>query len=120
MVRKGLLLVLLVWFTVFAVVIPASAEEESGLAGEVSVSALSQYIWHGQELSRHSVVLQPSFTLSYKGFSANIWGNWDAEPYFEGEDHWNETDYTLSYEGEYGLLTFGAGYSYYDMDGSDD
>jgi hypothetical protein len=116
MIRKGLFMVLLVWFAVFAMALPASAaKEEGGLSGEVEIAALSNYIWHGQELSRHSVVLQPSFTLSYKGFSANSWGNWDSEPYFKGEDHWNETDYTLSYEGEYGLLTFGAGYSYYHL-----
>lgn len=121
MIRKNLLWVLLlVWFAVLVTALPASAEDESGLSGEVSVSALSQYIWHGQELSRNSVVLQPSFTLSYKGFSANIWGNWDADPYFEGEDHWNETDYTLSYDGEYSLFTFGAGYSYYHIPDYDD
>lgn len=115
MIRKNLLLYLLVWTAVFCAVLHASAEDESGLTGEVSVSTLSQYIWHGQELSRNSIVLQPSFTLSYKSFSANIWGNGDSDPYFEGEDHWNETDYTLSYEGEYGMLTFGSGYSYYNF-----
>lgn len=94
-------------------------KEEKAISGEISLSALSAYIWHGQELSRHSMVLQPSFTLSYKGLSANIWGNWDSDPYIEGGDHWNETDYSLFYEGEYKLLNYGVGYMYYDMDGSD-
>lgn len=120
MVRKSLLLVFLVCFAVSTVAISASAEEEGGFSGEIAVAALSRYIWHGQELSRHSAVLQPSFTLSYQGFSANVWGNWDSDPYLEGIDHWNETDYTLSYEGEHGLLTFGAGYSYYEMHCSSD
>lgn len=106
--------------------VPCPAEEdkpekgEKALSGEVSLSALSAYIWRGQELSRHSLVLQPSFTLNYRGFSANLWGNLDSDPYVDGGDHWNETDYSLSYEGEYGLLNYGAGYTYYDTVGSDD
>lgn len=120
MLRKNLVWITFAWIVVIAAAIPASAQENDGLTGEIEIAALSRYIWHGQELSRHSVVLQPSFTLSYKGFSANVWGNWDSDPYFNDGDHWNETDYTLSYAGEYGLLTFGAGYCYYDMDGGDD
>lgn len=119
MIRRTLFGMLVTWLAVIAMALPGSAQEDDGLTGEIEIAALSRYIWHGQELSRHSIVLQPSLTLSYKGFSANVWGNWDSDPYFNG-DHWNETDYTLSYDGEYGLLTFGAGYCYYDMDGSDD
>jgi hypothetical protein len=114
MIWRRILLVFLFWFAVLTVAPPASAKEE-GLSGEVAVAALSRYIWHGQEMSRNSAVLQPSFTLSYKGFSANIWGNLDSDPYIEGGHHWNETDYTLSYDGQYGLFTFGGGYSYYEM-----
>ena len=99
---------------------PAEEEDTGRLSGELSVAAMSRYIDRGQELSRHSVVLQPSFTLCYKGFSANIWGSWDSDPYLEGEDHWYETDYTLSYEGEFGLLNYSVNYSYYDMGGYDD
>jgi len=122
---KRIFFVWVVCLVVFVTSVPCPAEEEksgkaeNALSGEVSLSALSAYIWHGQELSRHSLVLQPSFTLNYKGFSANIWGNRDSDPYIEGGDHWNETDYSLSYEGEYGLLNYGAGYMYYDMVGSD-
>ncbi|NTW07123.1 MAG: hypothetical protein HGA29_04690 [Syntrophaceae bacterium] len=121
---KRIFVVLVAFFVAFVTLVPCFAEEEKtekaekALSGEVSLAALSQYIWHGYEMSRNSVVLQPSFTLSYKGFSANIWGNWDSDPY-AGGDRWNETDYTLSYEGEYGILNYGAGYMYYDMDGSD-
>ena len=117
MLLVGCLFIIALTFPVWA---EDAAEKEEGITGEVSMAVMSQYIWHGQELSRHSAVLQPSFTLNYKGFSANIWGNWDSDPYFQGEDHWNETDYSLSYAGEYGLLTFGAGYCYYDMHGSVD
>jgi hypothetical protein len=120
MVRKNWLLVLLVWFAVFCAILPVSAEEEGGLSGEFSLAAMSQYIDRGQELSRHSAILQPSFTLSYKGFSANIWGSWDSDPYLKNEDHWYETDYTLSYAGEYGMMTYEVGYNYYDMDSYDD
>lgn len=112
---KRIFLVFTLIIAVFVTAISSEAEEKKELSGEVSVSALSQYIWRGQELSRHSMVLQPSFTLNYKGFSANIWGNWDSDPYFKGKSHWNETDYTISYENEYRVLNYGVGYMYYDM-----
>jgi len=117
--RKRLLL-LLVPVVVLSIAFPAAAEEEEGFSGEIALAALSRYIDRGQELSRHSLVMQPSFTISYKGFSANVWGSWDSDPYTEGEGHWYETDYTLSYEGEFGHLNYEVGYSYYDMDSDDD
>ncbi len=80
-------------------ILPAVAEEEKPSA-DLSVAALSQYIWRGQELSYDSIVVQPSMTVSYMGFSANLWGNLDTDPYAPGEDdpaNWSETDFTLSY-----------------------
>lgn len=49
----------------------ASAEEEKPTAN-LSVGAYSQYIWRGFEMSKNSIVIQPSMTVAYKGFSANI------------------------------------------------
>ncbi len=46
---------------------------------EVSVLASSKYVWRGFELSDDSIVLQPSATVAYKGFSANLWGNLDTD-----------------------------------------
>jgi hypothetical protein len=104
-------------------IVPASAEED--LSAELSVAALSQYIWRGQEVSRDSMVFQPSMTVGYKGFSANLWGNLDTDPYTStpGEDdpaNWNETDFTLSYSKEFGALSAEAGYIYYGLDGAYD
>jgi len=121
MIWKRTFFILVISLVVFVITAPCLAEAEKAVSGEVSLSVLSSYIWRGQELSRHSMVLQPSFTLSYKGFSANLWGNWDSNPYFEREDSWNETDYTFSYKGEHGLLNYGAGTTYYDnMNNTDD
>ena len=97
---------------------PAPAAEEKP-TGDFTVSALSQYIWRGYELSRNSIVVQPSATIGYKGFTANIWGNLDTRPYFAGTGEtsypsaWNETDLTLSYTKTLGLFNLGAGYIYY-------
>jgi hypothetical protein len=96
-----------------------SAPAEEKPTGDVSVSAMSQYVWRGYELSRNSVVIQPSVTVGYKGFSANLWGNLDTKPYFQGTadpnyaSTWNETDYTLSYTRTMGLFNVGGGYIYY-------
>jgi hypothetical protein len=95
------------------------AEEESPTAS-ADVAILSQYIWRGQELSRDSIVIQPSITVSYMGFSANLWGNLDTDPYKSAEDQdWNETDFTLSYGKGFGMLSVEGGYIYYGLEGCD-
>ncbi len=90
---------------------------EDKVTGETAVSVLSTYIWRGQELIRHSVVVQPSATISYKGFSANIWGNLDTNPYSAGNSEYSanftETDITLSYSIAGGKFRAGSGYIYY-------
>jgi len=97
---------------------PLFAEEERP-TGDLTVSALSQYFWRGYELSRNSVVIQPSMTIGYKGFSANLWGNLDTKPYSPvGASYtgtWNETDFTLSYTKTAGLFSIGGGYAYYSL-----
>jgi len=79
-----------------------AAEEEKPTAS-VYTDVLSQYIWRGMAYSQKSIVLQPSLTASYMGFSANIWGNFDTNakppgspPPYKGAA-WNETDFTASY-----------------------
>ncbi|NTW77896.1 MAG: hypothetical protein HGB33_09045 [Syntrophaceae bacterium] len=98
--------------------LPLCAEEEKPTA-DLSVSALTKYVWRGQELSRDSIVLQPSATIGYKGFSVNLWGNVDTKPYLGSEDnnsvHWTETDITLGYSRTFGKVTAGVGYIYYGL-----
>lgn len=103
----------------------AWAEEEKPTA-ELSVSALSKYVWRGYELSKDSLVLQPSMTIGYKGFGFNLWGNLDTDQheFFATSDAnsttWSETDMTLSYDGSCSFADYGVGYIYYAMDGLDD
>ena len=97
---------------------PAAAEEEKP-TGDATVAILSQYIWRGYELSRNSIVIQPSLTVGYKGFSANLWGNLDTKPYLAEPgttpytSTMNETDFTLSYSKTWGLFNLSGGYIYY-------
>jgi len=100
---------------------PLFAEEEKP-SGDATVAVLSKYVWRGYELSRNSIVVQPSLTIGYQGFSANLWGNLDTGPYDSGTDSdksysstWNETDITLSYSKTFGLFNVGGGYIYYSL-----
>ncbi|MEN6359431.1 MAG: hypothetical protein ABFD59_05165, partial [Smithella sp.] len=94
-------------------------QEEAKVTGEIAASVLSAYIWRGQELSRDSVVIQPSATVNYRGFTANIWGNLDTDPYSvtggENSSNYTETDVTLSYTHKFGIVSAGAGYIYYGL-----
>jgi hypothetical protein len=102
----------------FASAFPAPAEEKKP-TGDLTVSALNRYVWRGYELSRNSVVVQPSMTIGYNGFSANLWGNLDTKPYSPaGASYtgtWNETDFTLAYAKTVGLFNIGGGYTYYSL-----
>ncbi|MBA3007554.1 MAG: hypothetical protein KJ900_11795 [Proteobacteria bacterium] len=100
----------------------AYAEEDKPTA-DLTFGAYSQYIWRGFELSKDSLVIQPSMTVAYKGFSANLWGNLDTDQYSDttdGTNNWNETDMTLAYGWEMGPAAFSVGYIYYALDGVDD
>jgi hypothetical protein len=112
-------------FTLIAVFIatvsgvaPAMAEEDKP-TGELSVSGVTKYIWRGYENTRHSIVVQPSMTVGYKGFSANLWGNLDTKPYsmtdVTNSSTWTETDFTLSYAKTIGIINAGLGYIYYNL-----
>ncbi|MFH1218181.1 MAG: hypothetical protein V1706_16935 [Pseudomonadota bacterium] len=110
----------------------ACAEEEKPTA-DLSVSALSKYVWRGYELSKDSIILQPSMTIGYKGFGFNLWGNLDTDEHefltleddgSTGPDansmSWNETDMTISYDASCSFADYGVGYIYYSVDGLPD
>lgn len=103
---------------------PQAIEETQAekISGEIAASILSAYIWRGQELTRHSVVLQPSIMVSYRGFAASLWGNLDTEPYtvdgHKNSSNFTETDFTISYSRKFGILQAGTGYIYYGLSGS--
>lgn len=102
----------------------AMAEEEKPTA-DLSVSVLSKYVWRGFELSKDSLVIQPSMTVAYKGFSANAWGNVDTDLYSNDptattSNAWNESDFTLAYDWSMGSVDLTAGYIYYGLDGLED
>ncbi len=86
--------------------VPGTAADEDKPTASIGVDILSQYIWRGFALSRQSAVLQPSVTVGYKGFSLNVWGNFDtsenAPAAFTPRTgaKWNETDFTFGYTRE--------------------
>ena len=116
--RKWFTLGLLI-FTVMAVPGASFGAEEEKPTGDFTAAVLNQYVWRGYELSRDSIVIQPSMTLGYKGFSVNLWGNLDTKPYSPTDTSytgtWNETDLTLSYSTTLGLFNVGGGYIYYSL-----
>src|SRR5512137_3020711 len=97
----------------------APVTEEEKPAADFTVSALSAYIWRGQQQTKDSMVIQPSMTVGYKGFTANLWGNLDTNPYSTTNasysSSWTETDLTLCYSKAFGPVTAGIGYIYYGL-----
>jgi len=89
-------------------------------SADASVGFYSKYVWRGFELSDGSMVIQPSLSASYKGFGANLWANLDTDYDPAGGHKWNETDFTLSYDGAREKLGYGFGWIYYALDSTDD
>ena len=86
-------------------------EEAAKPSFTFSTDILSQYIFRGAAQSKDSAVFQPSFAVTYAGFSASVWGNFDTarhsnNPFMPlpsgqvGNAKWSETDFTVSYTKE--------------------
>jgi hypothetical protein len=83
--------------------------------GELELgTVMSNYVWRGSRLSE-GAVYQFSGTVSAKGFSANVWGNYDFD-----EKEYNETDLTLSYSKDIKKFSLEAGFIHYAMVNSQD
>ncbi len=99
----------------------ANTYAEDKVTGSASVGVFNRYIFRGYEIGSHSLVIQPTLSVSYKGFSLTLWGNIDSNEHLtqsfspdnEGHKSFNETDLTLSYT--YGIkrLSLTGGYIYY-------
>ena len=98
----------------------ASAQEEEKPTASAEVGAFSKYVWRGWEYSEDSVVIQPSVTAEYKGFSINLWGNIDTDNKVTDDPEYNETDITMAYDTSIGDLDLGVGYIYYALDDAND
>jgi len=96
--------------------IPAAMAEEEVPSADAAVAFLSKYVWRGFELSKDSLVIQPSLSVSYMGFGANLRANLDTDEYWSETHNWNETDFTLSYDGAYEKLGYGVGWIYYALE----
>ncbi len=94
--------------------------EEPVVSASGDIGVFSKYVWRGFELSKDSIVIQPSATVSYGGFGMNLWGNLDTDQYSDDTNAFNETDLTLSYDFELGIAAMSTGYIYYGLDGLED
>jgi len=117
---KGLILTGLLGLGLTAAIPGTVMAEEEKPEADFTLGAYSQYVWRGFAFSDSSVVLQPSMTVGYKGFGVNLWGNLDTDEKGLDTNNWNETDMTVSYDGSAGIVGYGVGWIYYNVDGADD
>jgi len=97
-----------------------AAPEAAKPSFSFSTDFLNQYIFRGAAQSYKSAVIQPSLAITYCGFTASVWGNFDTSrdsknplmtlagqainPAAPGQRvdnaKWSETDFTVSYTKE--------------------
>jgi hypothetical protein len=97
-------------------------KEEPKPYSSVAAAFNSKYVWRGYEMSKDSIVIQPSATVGYRGFEFNVWGNLDTNDQLSGakKAKWNETDMTLTYTYDTGPVKLTGGYIYYAFSYADD
>jgi hypothetical protein len=78
---------------------------------------MSKYIWRGQNID-DDPVFQPSLSVSYKGFTAAVWGNLEMTNINGNSGEFSEIDYSIDYSSAVPDMK-GIGYSvgaiYYDF-----
>ncbi|MBO4964510.1 MAG: hypothetical protein J6C65_06190 [Prevotella sp.] len=83
-----------------AMATPVAMSAQDDVEASVGADIVSGYVWRGQDLG--SGALQPSASVSYKGFSLGAWGSYGIV----NSDDTKELDFTLSYST--GGLTIGV------------
>jgi hypothetical protein len=91
-----------------------AARAEVETSGEAALSIMSNYVWRGLRLS-DDWVAQPTVGITYGGFGANLWANYDGD-----SKEMIETDLTLNYTLSVGDVGLDFGYIYYSLDGLED
>lgn len=76
--------------TLLSMTMPFKAKAQDKVEASVGADLVSRYIWRGQDLG--GVSIQPSASVSFKGFSLEAWGSVG----FESKDD-KEIDLTLGY-----------------------
>ena len=100
---------------VMACIVPSGfAEVET--SSTASVDVMSSYVWRGIQI-HEDVAIQPSVGITYGGFGANMWADFDTD---EDVSEAIETDLTLNYVFSVGKFGFDLGYIYYMLDGFND
>jgi hypothetical protein len=106
------------------------AEQAPAVTGSASMAVLNRYIFRGYEIGKSGLVVQPSLTASYKGFSATFLGNIDSDQRNTttatfadreaGKKGFNETDLTVSYTYVVRKFSLTGGYIYYNLKYAED
>ena len=78
------------WLLALAAAVPVGVQAQGKVEASVGADLVSGYIWRGQDLG--NVSIQPSASISYRGFSLSGWGSVG----FEKEDT-KEFDLTFGY-----------------------
>lgn len=97
-----------------SIVIASPGVMAAETSGSASFDFMSNYVWRGQKLS-NGPVIQPSTGITYGGFVANLWANYDT-----GTNEHNETDLTVNFSNSVDKFSYDVGYIFYAFDGSGD
>jgi hypothetical protein len=112
--------VVFVWLVAVPAV-RAQGEGKAGILESLDIAAAgtldfySSYVWRGFTLDKDPVV-QPSLSLSSKGFTFTFWSSWDTDNNDALDS--DEIDLVVDYTKSFDILSLSAGHTYYDFPGT--
>lgn len=103
-----------------AAAVAVAGEEAERPRCSLSLDLASKYVTRGLMVNEDPV-LQPEVGLSWHGFKASFWGNYDFTDYNRRDNEFEELDWQLSYERTFcDLVTVEGGVIWYKYPGSGD
>ena len=95
-----------------------SLAEESEIGVDLTADFMSKYVWRGQNLN-DDFVFQPGVAITFGNFTAGIWGCQELTKYNGEAGEFTEVDYSLDYTNTFpgfdGKLSYSVGIIYYDF-----
>ena len=96
------------------------ADDPVGLSFGSDIAVNSKYLWRGIEFNEDPV-FQPDVWVSFKGFTATVWGNMELTDVYDGsgengaKNDFTEVDYILDYSNSFNNINYSIGWIYYDF-----
>jgi hypothetical protein len=95
-----------------AILMLFSVRSEAQITAGADLAMDSKYLWRGMSFNDEPVFV-PDFWISWKGFTATVFGALELTDVYQRRNQFTEVDYYLEYSRSFGPLDATLGYGHY-------